>query len=124
MSRGLKLKYDEMRANSSTKKLPGEEENENSFNAVKNVCFVQPDGSRMFLNYGYMVSGEYSPQNNTITLGFTSHIVTLSGTDLENLFYELMFHIPKQIECANQRYSTLNENDKIHITKIEIQINI
>ncbi len=45
-----------------------ETENYATPSQVRNLCFVQPDGKRLFLNYAYLVSGEYSPETNTIVL--------------------------------------------------------
>jgi len=71
---------------------------------VRNLCFVQADGKRLFLNYAYLVSGEYTPETNTIKLVYTTHEITLKGRNLENLFESLMAHVPRQITAVDKRY--------------------
>lgn len=72
--------------------------------SVRNLCFVQPDGKRIFLNYAYLVSGEYDPEASVIKLNYTTNIVFLKGVYLENLFEDLMKQIPKEVKCLNARY--------------------
>ena len=80
---------------------------------TRNVCFVFLNGNRVFLNYGYLVSGEYFPDANIITLTWTSHLVTLAGIYLEALFYEFMQHLPRQVLCADARYNVVAEKKPI-----------
>jgi len=81
---------------------------------TRNVCFVWPEGKRIFLNYGYLISGEYHPQDNQIILSFTSHTLKLKGIRLEPLFYDLMGHVPKQILCKDARYNAVEENSCVN----------
>ncbi len=81
-----------------------ETENYATPSQTRNLCFVQPDGKRLFLNYAYLVSGEYSPEANTIKLVYTTHEITLKGRNLEGLFESLMAHLPRQIVAHEKRY--------------------
>src|ERR1700743_1850013 len=87
---------------------------------TRNLCFVQLDGKRMFLNYAYLIAGEFAPEDNIIMLTYTTHIVTLNGRNLESLYESLMSQLPKQIACIDKRYlPTRNETES---TVLNIQI--
>lgn len=117
MSHEFRLKYNQLKENDPTQKE--QEENYPTGSAVRNVCFVQLDGSRIFLNYGYLVSGEFSPFDTKITLSFTSHIIILEGIKLEILFNDLMNHIPQCIVCQDVRYNAF-ENGKSIVNTMTI----
>lgn len=81
---------------------------------ARNVCFALLDGRKMFLNYAYLVSGEYLPQQNRIVLAFTSHAVTLIGLWLDDLYYAFMYHLAKHVRCVDARYNaTANDGESI-----------
>lgn len=83
---------------------------------VKNVCFVLLDGKHIFLNYNYLVAGEFFPEDNKIVLHFTTHMVILIGHNLEKLYQDIMQHLPKTIKAMNDRYrNLLSENRPIII---------
>ncbi|PSB02798.1 hypothetical protein C7B69_26715, partial [filamentous cyanobacterium Phorm 46] len=73
---------------------------------ARNLCLVWLDGKRMFFNYAYLVSGEYSEtgEKNIILLYFASYIVQLKGYGLETLFMEMLDHYPKIITMMDERY--------------------
>jgi len=96
-----------------------ETENYATPSQTRNLCFVQPDGRRLFLNYAYLVSGEYSPEANTIKLIYTTHEITLKGRNLEGLFEILMMHVPRQIVMLEKRYESISAESAVH----EISIN-
>lgn len=89
---------------------------------VRNLCFVQPDGKRLFLNYAYLVSGEYSPDTNTIKLIYTTHEITLKGRNLESLFESLMAHLPRQILAVERRYELTMEEISMVVFEMNIVI--
>jgi len=86
---------------------------------VRNVCFVQADGKMLFLNYGYLVSGEYLPDESAIILHFTSHRITLKGIKLETLYNEFFSHIPRYMSATEERYGEL-EKSAYSINEIQI----
>ncbi|THF52827.1 hypothetical protein E6C50_01040 [Flavobacterium supellecticarium] len=91
------------------------------YNGVRNVCFVMLDGKHIFLNYSYLVAGEYFLEENKITLHFTTHIITLTGKNLENLYQDLMMHMAKIIIVTNDRYSGIaTQGDSPIVTGIGI----
>ncbi|REJ81693.1 MAG: hypothetical protein DWQ44_11235 [Bacteroidetes bacterium] len=87
---------------------------------ARNICFILADGKWFFLNYAYLISGEYIPDDNRIILMFTSHIVELKGIFLENLFQELMNNLTKIIRVVDKRY--LNDNNINISAVVEILI--
>lgn len=95
-------------------------ENYSTTGHVRNLCFVQTDGKRLFLNYAYLVSGEYSPEANTIKLVYTTHEITLKGRNLECLFESLMSHVPRQIVAVDKRYEGTKEESEIVVNAINI----
>ena len=96
-------------------------ENYSTTAQVRNLCFVQTDGKQLFLNYAYLVSGEYSPEANTINLAYTTHEITLKGRNLDGLFESLMSHMLRQIVAVEKRYEGMK--DKSDIVVYEININ-
>lgn len=97
-----------------------ETENYASPSQVRNLCFVQPDGNRLFLNYAYLVSGEYSPEANMIKLIYTTHEITLKGRNFEGLFQSLMLQIPRQIIAVDRRYELIEGERDTAVYEIAI----
>lgn len=125
-NRGFKLRFDEMREGNPahSDEAKDEQANADSYGGpghVRNLCFVWPDGKKLFLNYAYLVSGKFAAdsETNTINLGFTSHLVTLKGYQLEDLFFALMEQLPRIIKAEDARYKDANESKTI-VTDIEV----
>lgn len=78
---------------------------------VRNLCFVWPDGRMKFMNYAYLISGEYSPASSDIILIFTSNIITIKGLHLEKIFSEITTHLLKTVYCINERYTSISETN-------------
>lgn len=74
---------------------------------TRNVCFVWLDGRMKFLNYAYLVSTDYLPDEGIISLTFTSEAIVLKGIRLQSLFEKLLFHLPLRIMCQDERYNQL-----------------
>lgn len=120
MSQGFKTKYDELYAKPAGE-TSGMDQDNATYNPGRNVCFVLPEGNRIFLNYGYLVAGEFMPDANMIILTFTSHTITLNGINLKALYYSLMQHMPKEIHAVDVRYNALEEELSI-VNKITIKV--
>lgn len=127
MSQGFKLKYDQLRENDPTHRKGSAEEGAKAYEQfyneeshARNLCFVWPDGRRKFLNYSYLVSGEYSPDASSITLAFTTDVFVLKGVNLESLFYEIMDHLAKQVICTDARYNVIEEDQKFVVNEIQV----
>lgn len=88
---------------------------------VRNLCFVWPDGRKKFLNYSYLVSGEYAAGDSEIKLTFTSDTLVIRGSALEGLFDDLTQHITRFIVCTDPRYNALSEGNGPIVNEIIIQ---
>lgn len=128
MSQGFKLKFDEMRDNDPTKDEPAQYR-ERAFDKsypdeghARSICFVWPDGRRMFLNYSFLVSGEYLPDESNIVLTFTSNTFVLKGVNLEGLFYDIIRQQAKQVTCIDARYNVVGDGEKFIVNEIEMKM--
>ncbi|MBD2704698.1 hypothetical protein IC229_28945 [Spirosoma sp. BT702] len=88
----------------------------------RNLCLGWPDGRRFFLNYAYLLAGEFEPnsEKNVIRLHFTSHSIFLLGYSLETLFMALLEHIPRLIVAMDPRY--VLDEDKADTIVVEIMV--
>lgn len=91
--------------------------------SVRNVCFIETNGKETFLNYSYLVSGEFSPDESCITLVFTTHTVKLKGSRLKELHESFMNHQPKKLCAIAKRYAETLKTDKAIISEIEVNLN-
>lgn len=127
MSQSFKFIYDDLKENDSTEKDESSKALPKAFEEfyadeghTRNICFVWLDSKRIFMNYSYLISGEYSPEQSTITLSFTSCKFVLTGVNLENLFYDIMHHLVKQVTCTDTRYNLIGDNEKFFVNEISI----
>ncbi|MEA5260313.1 hypothetical protein VB264_21115 [Arcicella aquatica] len=113
MSQDYKLRYDQIREGDPTKSnTPAPSKKDESMEVyqtashARNLCLVWLDGKRMFFNYAYLVSGEYSAnsEKNIILLHFSSYSVQLQGYGLESVFMSILDHSPKIITMIDERY--------------------
>ena len=116
----LNIGKDSQNTDASNPNDTQEIENYSTTGHVRNLCLVQTDGKRLFLNYAYLVSGEYSPESNTIKLVYTTHEITLTGRNLEGLFESLMAHVPRQIVAVDKRYEGTKKESEIVVNEINI----
>lgn len=121
MSHPYNYKFDQMRNNAPD----GEGGSESIINHAspsndRKVCFVQLDGSKLSLNYSFLLTCEYYPEQSMISLDFTTHTVTVYGLLLEKVFEELETNMPKKIICKDARYNSINEAGKPVVNKIEV----
>lgn len=76
----LRYKFDKLNENEPEKKDNPASPAIERFDApaiVRNLCLVPLSGKMLFLNYSYLMSGEYSSDEGTIPLVFTTNTVTL-----------------------------------------------
>lgn len=129
MNQGFKLRFDQLRENDPTGTSPETGAGMNELYAspghTRNVCLVWPDGRRTFLNYAYLVAGEFQPnsEQNLIRLSFSSHSVVLHGYGLEALFMALLDHLPRIIVATDPRYMLDEDKTKAVIVEITIEKN-
>lgn len=117
MSQNFKLKFDEMKENDFDKSKSEQVENY----SAPGHCFIQPDGVMFFLKFTYFIAAKYSSDDACIILEYTSYIVTIKGSALKNLFYELISHTPKTVTCSNERYSELFDKSDYIIKQIIVE---
>lgn len=116
--------FNKMRDNDPTGKDIFKEESFATASNARNLTFILANGRAQFLNYAYLVMGDYLADENTIILTYTSHIVTLKGTTLEPLFIDLASNIPRILVCDDERYNAItDENQKYCVTEISITAN-
>lgn len=125
MNQSFRWKYNEMQDSDPTKQKDEAERDisEDRYAApsyARNICFVLVDGRHMFLNYGYLISAEYLPEDSKIVLSFTSHIITLAGIYFEKLFYDLMVGLPRILVCQDARYNVINEKEIPVVNEITV----
>lgn len=95
-------------------------ENYNAAGSTRNVCFVQLDGRSKFLNYAYLISADFDPNESTIRIGFTTHNITIKGYHLNELFENLKFQLPSKIICMDKRYMATKDDKEAFIAEISI----
>ena len=102
MSRDFKLKFDQTKRDYSSQEDSSSHEEQDLQNDFyphasnsRNICFVLLDGKSLFLNYAYLISCEYTTEENKIVLIFTTHTIELKGIRLETLFEGLFFNAVK-----------------------------
>jgi hypothetical protein len=88
---------------------------------VRTVHFALIDGSKLFLSYSELLAGEFAPEENTITLTFTRHVVTLKGRNLSALFDILSIHGVRLITAVNERYAETTDEAQSIVTQIEVR---
>ncbi|GGD64238.1 hypothetical protein GCM10011514_30250 [Emticicia aquatilis] len=127
MSHGFKLRFDEMRESDPTN-LDATQKNETddfyqNLGHARNICFIWSDERRMFLNYAYLIAGEFNPNNekNLIKLIFSSHTVLLHGYHLETLYTALLDHLPRFIREVDARYALSDESKEGIVIEIIIE---
>lgn len=124
MNRDLSNRINQYLNNDPTKKqedsIHKRDEHHDRRSSVKTICFVLENGREVFLNYNYLVSGEYDPEGNSILLYFTSHIVVIKGNNMNLLFEDLMLYTPKKIIAKNKRYESISPTNESFISDITI----
>lgn len=129
MNREFKLRFDQMREGDPSKmEKPVQTETGNDmFHTLvhaRNLCLIWPDGKRLFLNYAYLLAGEFTigSEKNEIKLSFSSHTATLKGYGLEALFMELLDHLPRIIIALDERYVTEDSSGVRDMVVVEITV--
>ncbi|HVW96124.1 MAG TPA: hypothetical protein VHA56_09170 [Mucilaginibacter sp.] len=116
------MRYDQLKENNPTGGNSETTKNENFATPghVRNLCFVWPDGRMKFFNYAYLVSGEYSLDESSIILIFTTETIFIKGFALNKLFQDLLNHVAKQIVCDSKRYSAIHNDEGFAIYEITV----
>ena len=122
MNQGFKTKFEQMRDGNPVSNEQAESENDSYFSHsnVRTIQFQWPDGRKLFLNYSYLVSGEYDPKQHTITLVFTSTNIVLKGVKLNLLFEELVIQKVRQVVCIDPRYAQVQNEGQAVVNEIVV----
>lgn len=125
MSHDSELNFRKMQENDPTSK---ENDAESIINYaapgnVRNITFIWQDGKKQSLNYSYLVSSEYLPDDNTITMLFTTHNVILKGVKLSGLFDALVAQLPEAITCVDARYNSTISDEMSVVNEIQVNLN-
>lgn len=122
MNHNFREKLNEMRGENPAKPNQDDNPHYKTFDTaghVRNLCFRWPDGKSMFLNYAYMIGGDYTPDPGRITLVFTSETIVLEGIRLNLLYNDLLHHTPSEITMIEQRYIATVGDNEFAVTSIE-----
>lgn len=87
---------------------------------TRNISFAQADGTKLFLNYAYLISGAFSPNESTITLTFTTHLITLKGHNLSPVCDGLAAQSIQRITIVEERYAGVEEGVSF-VTQMTVQ---
>lgn len=90
---------------------------------ARTLSLVCGDGMQQCLNYSYLISRQLSPDKGTIALDFTSHTVTLKGSNLQELFNDFARDIPKKVAAVESRYAATKDENETMVSDIAIQKN-
>ncbi|WP_157607619.1 hypothetical protein [Runella limosa] len=127
MNPNFKLRFDQMKesspADTASEKEMGVASNEYTLARPLNLCLVWPDGKRFFLNYSYLIAGEFNPEGETnrIQLYFTTYQVSLKGYGLEALFMALLEQLPHQLIAIEPRYVVSEEAPDGTVIEITVE---
>ena len=90
---------------------------------IRNLTLIAVDGNKQFFNYSYLITCEYTPSDNLITLIYTSHTVILKGLRLAPLYETLSLQLPESIACIEARYNSISEPEQSVVNEIIITKN-
>jgi hypothetical protein len=126
MNQGFKLRFDQMREGNPTGSADAAGPDGVSVYpspSGRTLCLVWPEGRRFFLNYAYLVAGEFRVDGevNLIQLEFTSHLVTIQGYGLHPLFTDLLDHLPRWIEMTDPRYRETSSTERLLVTELAVR---
>ena len=81
------------------------------------------NGERQQFNYGYFITAwtETETDAKVIKLFFTTHMVTIKGYCLDEIFDNLLTHTVTSIRANDIRYADSADDDAPFVTNIEIK---
>lgn len=91
---------------------------------ARSLCLNLSDEKRHFLNYAYLISGEFEIHHdiNVIRLNFSNHLVEISGYALESLFMSILEHVPRIIAPIDTRYISALNADETAVISIQVSL--
>jgi hypothetical protein len=124
MSQNFKLRSDEIQENDVGKDFRNPEVSQHRIyddeGHIRNISFILPEGKRIFLNYAYLISGECSSDDETLTLRFTSGSVVLQGFRLSKFYNEIFLQKTLEVGIIDKRYNATISNLSPIINSIKV----
>ena len=90
-------------------------------NTPRYLRLVNIDGSWTTLYYIDLRGMKFSPEENSITLQYTSEAVILKGRNLEKIVDDLESHRVKIIQCTDKRYEAARNEDECIVFEILVE---
>ena len=87
----------------------------------RGITFMLAKADTKTLYYTYLIAVDFAAEDGTITLEFTSHVVTLKGVNLRMLLNQLVLQRVAVITCSDPRYNLLCEENTYQVNSIEVQ---
>lgn len=122
----LKFKYDQVKGRKNPEPETDKPEDGveilqyKGISSNRRVCFIQPDGSRKALPYAHLTEHNYDPEKGEIALHFYTYLVTIKGSNLDELFEEIMHEVARVIIATDKRYEGASDSE-VSITEIVIE---
>ena len=86
------------------------------------IHFVQPSGIIYSFPYSTLMRGCFNPNTSAITLYFTGYYVTITGSNLNYLYHDVMEHMVKMVRAVDERYAqTIEENLEFVVNEIIVE---
>jgi len=91
---------------------------------ARNICFVHANGEAEFLNYAYLVSCKFVPNDSLIRMVFTTCSVEIKGQNLRDLFKGIFNQTVQSVSVIEERYVEMKEKCDVAVTKIILSQNL
>ncbi|MEM6813267.1 MAG: hypothetical protein AAF600_02620 [Bacteroidota bacterium] len=88
----------------------------------KTIDFKLRRGLRQCFHYSHFITGWLGKEDErqVIKMFFSTHLVTIGGYCLEELYDHLIEHKVKDITENDERYASMVDEGKVFVTKIDI----
>lgn len=86
---------------------------------VREICFILLSGRMVSLNYSYLIAKDANEERTEIILEFSSHTVTVTGINLESVFFKIMSQHVRLLQCVDSRYNAI-EPERAIVNDIEV----
>lgn len=116
----LKYKFDKANEENQQPESQSEIERYDISATIRSLDVVNSKGVHYSFNYSFLMTAEYSPQENKITLFFNTHIIFISGRNLEALYGDISVHSVKRIICSDKRYSSVKREQDAFVEDIAL----
>ncbi len=123
----LKFKYDQVKGRNNPEPATDKAEDGveilqyRGISSNRRICFIQADGSRKALPYAHLTEHDYDPEQGEIALHFYTYLVTIKGSNLDELFEEILHEVARVIIATDKRYESANEKEEVSISEILVQ---